>query len=165
MSHCLRTCPGEDGACLDPVHPCPSSDLLRVVLRGISLIMWLRLLVAGDTSIALALTTSFRWPSAGPVTTSMASRCLAGSTAWRYDGGLISGDDARRVRLCDLGLRVGERFVYDYDLGALWRHDLRVEQMLGPETGRSYPRCAGGGRANSPEGCGGPEAFMEASLG
>ena len=80
-----------------------------------------------------------------------------------YDGGPVFRDDARRVRLGDLGLRPGERFVYDYDLGALWRHDLRVEQVTEPEAGCSYPRCTGGRRAGPPEGCGEPEAFMQAS--
>ena len=57
----------------------------------------------------------------------------------------------------------GRTFVYDYDLGALWRHDLRVEQITDPEPGRAYPRCTGGRRAGPPENCGGPEAFMHAS--
>lgn len=35
-------------------------------------------------------------------------------------------DDARRVRLGDIGLRETGRFTYDHDLGARWRHDLRV---------------------------------------
>jgi hypothetical protein len=79
------------------------------------------------------------------------------------DGGPFFRDDARQVHLGDLGLRVGERFVYDYDLGALWRHDLRVEAVSAREDGRAYPRCTGGRRAGPPEACGGPEAFMEAS--
>ena len=80
-----------------------------------------------------------------------------------YAGGPIFRDDARRVRLGDLGLRETERFTYDYDLGALWRHDLRVEGILAGEPGRTCPHCTAGRRAGPREGCGGPEAFMEAS--
>ena len=146
----------------EPDTSLPVVYLLRVVLRGISPLIWRRLLVAGDTSIAGlhdVLQVAFGWSGDHLHCFKVHGR----EYGLCYDGGPIFRDDARRVRLCDLGLRVGERFVYDYDLGALWRHDLRVEQMLGPETGRSYPRCTGGGRAGPPEGCGGPEAFMEAS--
>jgi hypothetical protein len=135
---------------------------LRVVVRGISPLIWRRLLVAGDTSIAGlhdVLQVAFGWSSDHLHCFKMHGR----EYGICYDGGPVFRDDARRIRLADLELRAGERFVYDYDLGALWRHDLRVEQMRGPETGRSYPRCTRGGRAGPPEGCGGPEAFMEAS--
>jgi len=67
------------------------------------------------------------------------------------------------VRIGDLGLRVTERFVYDYDLGVLWRHDIRVEQLLDRDAGRIYPICTGGRRAGPPEECGGPRAFLERS--
>ena len=127
----------------EPGTSLPVVYLLRVVLRGISPLIWRRLLVAGDTSIAGlhdVLQVAFGWSGDHLHCFKVHGR----EYGLCYDGGPIFRDDARRVRLCDLGLRVGERFVYDYDLGALWRHDLRVEQMLGPETGRSYPRCAGG---------------------
>jgi Plasmid pRiA4b ORF-3-like protein len=135
---------------------------LRVVLRGISPLIWRRLLVAGDTSIAGlhdVLQVAFGWSGDHLHCFKVHGR----EYGLCYDGGPAFRDDARRVRLDDLGLRVGERFVYDYDLGALWRHDLRVEQKLAPVPGRSYPRCTGGRRAGPPEGCGGPEAFIKAS--
>ena len=135
---------------------------LRVVLRGISPLIWRRLLVADDTSIAGlhdVLQMAFGWSGDHLHCFKVHGR----EYGLCYDGGPIFRDDAHRVRLGGLGLRAGERFVYDYDLGALWRHDLRVEQVTEPEAGRSYPRCTGGRRAGPPEGCGGPEAFMQAS--
>ena len=45
-----------------------------------------------------------------------------------YDA--YAGDDLRQTSLSDLGLRTTERFIYDYDFGDLWRHDIRVEQIL-----------------------------------
>jgi Plasmid pRiA4b ORF-3-like protein len=35
------------------------------------------------------------------------------------------------VRLCDLKLRRLERFVYEYDFGDSWIHDLRLETAVG----------------------------------
>jgi len=76
-------------------------------------------------------------------------------------GGAGFPDDPHRVRLGELGLRVSERFVYDYDFTAGWRLHLRVEQIVAIATGLLYPRCVGGRRAGPPENWGGPWAFTE----
>jgi len=135
---------------------------LRVVLRGISPLIWRRLLVPAGTTMAglhEILQTAFGWSGEH-------LHCFTVHGAEhgiRYEGGPSFHGDAHRLRLDDLGLRAGERFVYDYDFYACWRHDLRVEQIVVPEPGRAYPRCTGGRRAGPPESCAGPEAFMEAS--
>lgn len=73
-----------------------------------------------------------------------------------YIGGPGFRDDARSVRLGGLGLRLGERFAYEYNLSAAWEVQLRVERMVQAEPGRTYPRCTGGRRAGPPEEWGGP---------
>ncbi len=78
-----------------------------------------------------------------------------------YVGGPGFRDDAHQVALADLGLRATERFAYHYDFTDDWRLDLRVEQIVAVQVGRSYPRCTGGRRAGPPEGCGGAWAFLE----
>jgi hypothetical protein len=65
------------------------------------------------------------------------------------------------VHLSDLGLRVHERFLYEYDFIDSWQHDVHVEQILPLEAGRVYPHCEGGRRQVPPEDCGGPWAFLE----
>ncbi|MBV8993165.1 MAG: hypothetical protein JO287_05575 [Pseudonocardiales bacterium] len=60
-----------------------------------------------------------------------------------------------------MGLRVEEKFSYEYNFFAGWQVDLRVEQIPPVEPGRRYPRCAGGRRAGPPEGWGGPWDFLE----
>jgi hypothetical protein len=78
-----------------------------------------------------------------------------------HPGGLWFRDDPHEVRLVDLGLRVGERFLYEYDFFDGWCHDVRVEAILPVERALTYPVCTGGGRSTPPEGCGGPWAFLE----
>jgi hypothetical protein len=70
-------------------------------------------------------------------------------------------DDPRLIKLSDLGLRVKEKFLYEYDFNDQWRHLIRVEAILPSESDRRYPVCIGGKRAAPPEDCGGPWAFME----
>jgi hypothetical protein len=78
-----------------------------------------------------------------------------------YVGGLSFSDDPTEIRLADLGLRAGERFVYEYDFADAWEHDVRVEGFLPMEPGGRSPVCTGGRRAVPPEGCGGPWSFIE----
>jgi hypothetical protein len=64
-------------------------------------------------------------------------------------------EDERRARLSDLVRRKGQRLTYEYDMGDMWQHDARVEQLLEPEEGVRYPVCVAGERACPPEDIGG----------
>jgi hypothetical protein len=144
--------PGDDGVMPKPAWPPVASVYqLRVVLRAVSPLIWRRVLVRGDSTLAdlhAVLQAAFGWSDAHLHRFKVHGR--------EYDGIY----ESREVRLAELGLRVSERLVYDYDLGDLWRHDIRVEQIL-DEVGRTYPVCIGGRRAGPPEDCGGPWAFLE----
>ena len=61
------------------------------------------------------------------------------------------------VTLASLRLRKGVRFIYEYDLNIPWRHEVRIEDRLRLETGKTYPFCSGGSGACPPEDCGGPQ--------
>jgi hypothetical protein len=73
--------------------------------------------------------------------------------------------DERRERLCDAVPRVGTQFLYLYDFGDNWRHDLLLEAILLPESSEQCPRCIGGERRTPPEdvrGTTGYEEYLEA---
>jgi hypothetical protein len=72
----------------------------------------------------------------------------------------MMGIDARGVQLRDLKLRRLERFVYEYDFGDSWIHDLRLEATLPVDPRKTYPVCVAGKCSAPPEDCGGPAAFM-----
>jgi Plasmid pRiA4b ORF-3-like protein len=71
-------------------------------------------------------------------------------------GGMGFPEDPTTVHLADLRLRLRERFLYAYDFGDLWQHEIRVEKKLPVQPRRRYPTCIGGQRATPPEDCGGP---------
>lgn len=61
--------------------------------------------------------------------------------------------------------RAGSRFVYEYDFGDGWTHEVVLEKTLVPEPDAAYPVCLAGGRACPPEDVGGVlgyEEFLEA---
>jgi Plasmid pRiA4b ORF-3-like protein len=133
---------------------------LRVVINGISPLIWRRLLVPAQTTIAqlhTILQTAFGW------TDSHLHRFVIHGTEYGiYQvGGPWFRDDARQVRLGELGLRLGEKFTYTYNYFAAWTCELRVEQIAHTQPGRSYPYCVGGRRAGPPEEWEGPWAFVE----
>jgi Plasmid pRiA4b ORF-3-like protein len=68
--------------------------------------------------------------------------------------------DARQVELAGFGLRPGERFTYEYNFFAGWRHDIRVEQVVARSPRCRYPACTGGARQAPPEDCGSPEEYL-----
>ncbi|HSL06683.1 MAG TPA: plasmid pRiA4b ORF-3 family protein, partial [Pseudonocardiaceae bacterium] len=53
----------------------------------------------------------------------------------------------------------GECFVYWYDFGDDWYHDILVESVDRADLALTYPRCVTGRRACPPEDCGGPWGF------
>jgi hypothetical protein len=61
----------------------------------------------------------------------------------------------------DLQIRKGARFSYEYDLNIPWEHEVRLENRIQPEPGRTYPYCVAGHEPCPPEDCGGPIGFME----
>lgn len=52
------------------------------------------------------------------------------------------------------------RFLYRYDFGDSWDHQIRVEQIFKPVLGLHYPRCLYGERACPPEDCGGTLGYQ-----
>mgnify|MGYP001560037345 CR=1 FL=1 len=73
--------------------------------------------------------------------------------------------DERRHKLSQIALEEKYKFVYEYDFGDGWEHEILVEKILAPETGVKYPVCIKGKRACPPEDVGGAwgyEAFLQA---
>lgn len=53
------------------------------------------------------------------------------------------------------------KFLYTYDMGDGWDHEILVEQVLPGEADRRYPICLTGKRACPPEDCGGAWGYAE----
>ena len=73
--------------------------------------------------------------------------------------------DERRFTLRQVAPGEKGKFVYEYDFGDDWLHEIVVEQLLPPESGVKYPLCVKGKRACPPEDVGGMwgyATFLEA---
>ena len=70
-------------------------------------------------------------------------------------GGMPETRDERKARLDMLVSRLKAKFIYEYDFGDSWEHDVVLEKILPPESGITHPVCIAGKRACPPEDCGG----------
>ena len=132
---------------------------LRITLRGISPLIWRRLLVRAETSVAELhhiLQLVLGW------TNSHLHRFVIHGKEYgiAYEDGMGFADDAKQIRLGDFRFRLRERFLYEYDFNDHWQHDMRVEDIVAANTKRPYPVCIDGKRAAPPEECGGVEAYF-----
>ena len=74
-----------------------------------------------------------------------------------WDDGPIDG---KRVRLNQVAAP-RSRFIYQYDFGDNWQHEIKIEKVVTPEAGIKPPYCVAGERACPPEDCGGVWGYEE----
>ena len=133
---------------------------LRVVLRDVSPLVWRRLLISSETSVAQLheiLLRAFAWSGEHLHLFHIHGQDYGVSQC----GGIAFNDDARQIRLSRFRLHNGERFRYEYDFTAGWVLDARLERALPMDAKRALPVCTGGSRAAPPEDCGGAMDYLE----
>lgn len=67
----------------------------------------------------------------------------------------------RTAKLGKLGLAPHSRFIYEYDFGDGWHHEIEVEAVMKIDDRFSHPICTAGERACPPEDCGGVQGYAE----
>lgn len=141
------------------LNPSQAIYQFRIWLRGISPMIWRRILVPAPTHLAAFHTIiqqAFGWDDCH-LHRFHIHGCDYG--IW-YPGTPGFRDDPTQVALASLHFRQHERFLYEYDFGDGWQHEVRLEQAIPAKPGAVYPICTGGARAAPPENCGGPWAFL-----
>jgi hypothetical protein len=142
-------------------QPQPSGQVyqLKVALRDCSPLIWRRLLVTSDTTIAQLhpiLQIAMGWEDLH-----LHRFRLYGKEYGMYrEGGLLFDDNPFQIKLSDFKLRPGERFEYEYDMGDCWQHDIRLEQVLPLDPRKTYPVCIAGAGDCPPEDSGGPLGYQ-----
>jgi hypothetical protein len=133
---------------------------LKVWLMGISPVVWLRLFVRSDSTMAdlhYTIQIAIGW---GDVHLNRFH--VHGKDFGVYHiGGVSFADNPEQVPLSTFGFRARERFLYEYDFGDAWLHEVRIERRLPLDPKRTYPVCIDGKHAAPPEDCGGVLAYMQ----
>lgn len=131
---------------------------LRVQLKDIEPPVWRELRVRGDTTLDElheVLQVAMGW------TNSHLYLFHAGGKKYgEPDPEWEKVQDSAMTTLEDIVTEGGRSFVYEYDLGDSWMHEITVSgpvEAAGDET----PRCIGGARACPPEDCGGLYRYQD----
>lgn len=73
----------------------------------------------------------------------------------------IRRHDERSVTLESLGARLQPSFLYVYDMGDYWEHQIELEKKIPPTEDACRPKLVTGRRACPPEDCGGISSYLE----
>lgn len=138
---------------------------LRITLRGSRPPIWRRALVKSDISLRRLhriLQIVMGWTDSHLYEFEVHGNDY-GDPHPDYGGTMLS---ARTMKLNRAVPAAGERFVYRYDFGDGWEHDVVVEKVL-VEQAHRHAVCLGGKRSCPPEDCGGIGGYAEflAALG
>ena len=132
----------------------------RLYLRKISPIIWRRILMRSDSTIAdlhHTLQIVMGWDDYHLHEFLIRSKRYGISQIG--DFGFM--DDAYQVRLDRFRFRPKEKFIYTYNYYDDWQLEIRLEDRLPLDTKKSYPLCIAGKRAAPLDDDGGPRRFME----
>lgn len=101
---------------------------LRVVLRGISPLIWRQLKVPGSTSLAdlhYIIQTIYRWDDGN-----LHQFHIYGKDyGINYIGSIGYADDADKVYIDDFAFDEGDKFSYEYNFFDHLMHDIRIESI------------------------------------
>lgn len=136
---------------------------LKVTLRNVRPPVWRRLQVPADITLHrlhLIIQAVMGWENYHLYRFEMGSRQY-GEPHPDNDFYELDFKNSKRAKLGRLVKKKGASFLYEYDFGDRWIHELLVEDVFEPQPGKRYPACVGGQRACPPEDCGGPWSYAE----
>jgi pRiA4b ORF-3-like protein len=134
---------------------------LKVTLSGSEPPIWRRVQVPGDISLArlhAVLQLAMGWHN------SHLHQFSVGDTRYGEPDPAVAELEFRNERTAKLNQvapNANDRFIYEYDFGDSWEHEIVVEATVPPEPVARYPVCTGGERACPPEDCGGFWGYAE----
>jgi len=130
---------------------------LHITLKGIRPPIWRRVQVPGSLTLATVhdvIQTVFGW------TDCHLHQFFVGRVSYGQpdDFDQVILHEATVTLAKALGTRI-QRFLYVYDFGDDWQHDIVLETIIAGGSGRDRPLCVGGKRHRPPEDCGGPPGY------
>lgn len=132
---------------------------IKVTLLGTIPPIWRRILVGRDMTLRnlhRTLQTVMGWEDSHLHQFVLPKQKVRKS---RQGSGTRIGNESR-TRVGDVIGGAGERFIYEYDFGDSWQHELLLEEvLLGDESFQQM--CVAGERRCPPEDCGGLHGFAE----
>jgi hypothetical protein len=133
---------------------------IKVTLKGSSPPIWRRLEVSDQTTLAklhIILQKAMGWDD------SHLHQFIVGKTYYGEPSDEMGFKtyDERRFKLAQLPLREKSKFLYEYDFGDSWEHEILIEKILPADGEKKLPVCLKGKGACPPEDIGGIWGYYE----
>jgi len=136
---------------------------LKVVLALSRPSIWRRVLVPGNYTLAIlhdVVQCLMGWEDCH-LHEFVVGNARYGPAARRDDLFAPDIEDEKRAILKEIMTGARKSFKYIYDFGDDWIHEIKLEKILLPEAGKTYPLCVGGENACPPEDIGGIFGYYE----
>lgn len=102
--------------------------VIKIAVRGASPMVWRRLRIAADTSLA-ALHFIFQIAQGWGNDYLHQFHIYGKDYGISYEGGIGFMDNPFRIVIDDFGFGAGDRFTYEYNFFEHWLHDVRIETI------------------------------------
>jgi hypothetical protein len=131
---------------------------LKITLKHIRPAIWRRIIVRGGMTLGdlhVAIQAVMGWHGGHM------HAFEVGGQQYGEPGSLEDGGNEERLTLNSVVKLGFNRFVYTYDFGDDWEHDILIEKAPPRTDATAFPACVAGKRNCPPEDCGGPRSYPE----
>jgi hypothetical protein len=136
---------------------------LKITLKEIDPPIWRRVLVSGNVSMKTVhkiIQIAMGWTNSHLHMFILPNGEVLSDPTFELLDDPVPGDEGS-TKLRKIAREVGSRFIYEYDFGDGWSHEILVEDILTPGPSGRVPRCIAGENACPPEDCGGPPGYFD----
>lgn len=145
---------------------------LKITLKGIRPPIWRRVLVKSDITfdqLHFIIQRLMNWGNSHLYGWKIQDQQYIGCKTIFAELGFVDEEDEderdREFHQTEIGKIIGDnekaKFIYTYDFGDNWKHEILVEKILPIDPEIKYPVCITGKRAAPPEDCGGIWGYKE----
>ena len=131
---------------------------LKITLKGAKPPIWRRVLATGNTNLGQLhnlIQNTMGWYNYH------LHQFMIRGQYYAQPGSGFEAINENKVRLDQVIPEEKFKFQYEYDFGDSWVHNIQVEAILPPESGKQYPVCIKGKRACPPEDVGGVGGYAD----
>jgi len=131
---------------------------IKITLQGIQPPVWRRIHAPGNISLYKLhriFQVAMGWTNSHLYEFQIEKVRLGDPDPEEPDGTL----NARKFKLSKLAADGINRFIYLYDFGDNWKHEVVIEKQLPTQESANFPICVAGRRACPPEDCGGVHGY------
>ena len=149
---------------VNKTKPTSSICQLKISLKWLKPPIWRRVLVPADISLAKlhqVTQTVMGWEDHHLHQFRVGEKTYGGPALTEDDFYDPPVEDENKARLGEIATEEGDKFLYEYDFGDNWEHEVLVEKIITPDPELRYPICLTGKRACPPEDCGGPPGYED----